>query len=931
MSRSLLRFVAPSCALLLTLVSADIAAAQANDDCSAATPILSLPFTVSSLDTTAATTGGGDPFPSCGVSNNNNVWYSFTAARDTSLEIDTGASDYDTVVTVYTGTCATLVETGCNDNTPSDSTSKVIMPLDEGDSVLISVSSRFAGGGTLTLSADESSPRYLKPVSLSEAVLSSDASPLGGSYGSITSAMALDGKTIGFTASTGGVFLRSGGVLTTIAASGDPTPAGGTFRTFGNPSVNGAGIVVFRATFDNGGAVSDGIFQYSGGVITSLFLENGASPDGGTYRIFRNDTVINDAGNVAFVARTTAGGARDRIFVFDGVVTTLMATEGVPCPCGGTINRIALGTPRGWDLSDTGINIVFFADAGGIGSHDGIFTSNGVSLTTIACHGAATPLGGTHSDVGDQPTLNSLGQVYFVSRISGGPVSSALWRYVGGITTAIAQPGTALATGGSITDLRADQTVATNAAGDVAFSAAVTGSARSVLFKTLAAALPSEVVGQADACPAGGTFESVDDELDLAPNGDIAFEASCTGDHGTFFVPLAGAVASHGLVADATAIGTGFRFLDPAVNGAAQSAFRGSRSGAYSVTCSHGVCAPPALALVAGGDAIPGPSGQHIDTILSETFNGVRDEQAFIAILAGTSFVDAVVRVEKGVLDVVAATGDTTPDGAGTYASFPTADDLSGELSQPSTARGVVAFFAALDHPTASSGIFARTKQGTFAIALDNDPAPDGDFFYIFGAPIVRKKSVVFVAQTGLNTCLFGVKRVGQPVTMLACENDPLPAPIVFLSSFLGTPSGTSTDAYFPADAAGGSVDACVFRTRKGVTSPFVCVDDPLVYGAFADDILGQTTNTGPVAESKGKGLLFVANGGLNSEDILIAVRKNVRYPMFVNAVSVGPVTGGTYNFNSFAPASMSKKTVALAVDITAGTVGSAVLVGELK
>jgi hypothetical protein len=108
------------CALVTGLVVAgSTATAFANDTCAAATAIPSLPFTAT-LDTTTATADPSDPVLSCtGLQELNSVWFTYTAERATTLEIDTLGSDYNTAVGVYTGSCAALSEIACPTTTTS--------------------------------------------------------------------------------------------------------------------------------------------------------------------------------------------------------------------------------------------------------------------------------------------------------------------------------------------------------------------------------------------------------------------------------------------------------------------------------------------------------------------------------------------------------------------------------------------------------------------------------------------------------------------------------------------------------------------------------------------------------------------------------------------------------------------------------------------
>ena len=88
-----------------------------------ATVISTSSFT-NEVDTSAATTEPLDPTPSCGNnSRDKSVWYRFTAPNPGTVTADTLDSDYDTILSTYTGSCAALsplLPDGCNDDDPRD-------------------------------------------------------------------------------------------------------------------------------------------------------------------------------------------------------------------------------------------------------------------------------------------------------------------------------------------------------------------------------------------------------------------------------------------------------------------------------------------------------------------------------------------------------------------------------------------------------------------------------------------------------------------------------------------------------------------------------------------------------------------------------------------------------------------------------------------
>src|ERR1051326_7058490 len=95
-------------------------AAPANDDCSNAIVVFSVPFT--NTQSTVGATNTGDPIPSCAIDFastphfGSGVWYKYTAVADGALFVDSFGSDFDTIIGVYSGVCGSLTEAGCNDD-----------------------------------------------------------------------------------------------------------------------------------------------------------------------------------------------------------------------------------------------------------------------------------------------------------------------------------------------------------------------------------------------------------------------------------------------------------------------------------------------------------------------------------------------------------------------------------------------------------------------------------------------------------------------------------------------------------------------------------------------------------------------------------------------------------------------------------------------
>jgi VCBS repeat-containing protein len=86
-----------------------------NDDFNAPTVIPSMPFTTSQ-NVTNATAAFDDPF--C-VGHSQTVWFAFTPTQNMVIEANTFGSNYDTTLSVYTGSRGSLTQLACNDDSGS--------------------------------------------------------------------------------------------------------------------------------------------------------------------------------------------------------------------------------------------------------------------------------------------------------------------------------------------------------------------------------------------------------------------------------------------------------------------------------------------------------------------------------------------------------------------------------------------------------------------------------------------------------------------------------------------------------------------------------------------------------------------------------------------------------------------------------------------
>jgi subtilisin family serine protease/Leucine-rich repeat (LRR) protein len=125
----------------------------ANDDFNSATLISAIPFT-DTVNTSWATTAGDDPVPSCGSNVGKTVWYKYTATGNSSFAFRTVGSDFDTVLSVWTGTRGALAEVACDDDGGGNLSSLVGVTTAPGTTYYVMVGGYDGDSGQLTLTIE---------------------------------------------------------------------------------------------------------------------------------------------------------------------------------------------------------------------------------------------------------------------------------------------------------------------------------------------------------------------------------------------------------------------------------------------------------------------------------------------------------------------------------------------------------------------------------------------------------------------------------------------------------------------------------------------------------------------------------------------------------------------------------------------------------
>ncbi len=192
-----------------------------------------------------------------------------------------------------------------------------------------------------------------------------------------------------------GIFISSGGVISTIADTNGP------FSEFGypvSPAINNEGTVIFGALLDNGNA---GIFASNGGAITTLTETNNPLS---SFSCFNALYAINNRGTVAFIT-TLDTGSCGVVTSGNGVITTIADTSG----------SFSSVIPYGINEEDT---VALFAqlDAGG----EGFFISSGAVTNKVIAIGDALFGSTVTSLYGITNGLNNSGQLSFYARLADG-------------------------------------------------------------------------------------------------------------------------------------------------------------------------------------------------------------------------------------------------------------------------------------------------------------------------------------------------------------------------------------------------------------------------------------------------------------------------------------------------------------------------------
>jgi hypothetical protein len=216
-----------------------------------------------------------------------------------------------------------------------------------------------------------------------------------------------------------GIFLASKGSVEKVVGAGDPAEVGGRFNEFINVSINARGEVAFEGRV-TGGHSSSGIFVASRSGLRKVAAVGDPTPVGGTFKDMALP-LINDREEVLFWAALEGSPVPAGLFLASGGTITKVTARGDPLPGGGRLSFIGLS----YSFNRSGVT-AFEAAVVGAAATNGIFVADKAKVTPVVLAGDPTPLGGRFTDL-SAPEIGPDGSVVFAAGVEGGQAASGLF------------------------------------------------------------------------------------------------------------------------------------------------------------------------------------------------------------------------------------------------------------------------------------------------------------------------------------------------------------------------------------------------------------------------------------------------------------------------------------------------------------------------
>jgi hypothetical protein len=259
---------------------------------------------------------------------------------------------------------------------------------------------------------------------------------------------------------------------------------------------------------------------------TTIAFLGDPAPGGGNFTFDFEPSVLNNRGEVPFVADVTTGG--EGVFVWLGGQLTQIMRSGQPAPGGGTFGFTELGRLGVNEGGDIAIPFSLEPfDFNPLAFNSGLFRFSHSTQTLSRVAGPGTPVpGGEHLEgVFFQTAMNNRGDIVFSGIVTGGDIDPTsppgeLGLGVGlfladkhGTISSVVRPGDP-APGGGTFDMAINGSI--NNGGDIAFGGHVAGDecidigfsicGESVYLKDAATGIIQSIAHQGDPAPGGGVF-----------------------------------------------------------------------------------------------------------------------------------------------------------------------------------------------------------------------------------------------------------------------------------------------------------------------------------------------------------------------------------------------------------------------------------------
>jgi hypothetical protein len=575
-----------------------------------------------------------------------------------------------------------------------------------------------------------------------------DASPLGLPFSRFSDVALDDRGRVAFIGTSTAIFRRTGGAIARVIGAGDGL-AGGVLAGVGAPALGGGACLGFRAVFVNGGPA---VFRRCDTHFEQIAAVGDPAPRGGAFVGFGTEVGVGPGGQVAFTALLDDASTGLFVAALAGGVSEVART-GSAAAAGGRLTAIRLA-----GVSASGrVGFCGLVSAGPAG----LFVWDGVQVRPLAVVNDASPGGGQFRSFGGA-TVNDADTWTFRATVSGGgsaafvPLDGVFRAQAAGpvpVFSTVVLEGDPSPLGGTFRQIPTSLMPSINASGTIAFRATLQQASASAAVFTAAPdgrLTPVVSIGQRivpdTGEPEGAALRRLGEAV-LGSDGSLLVRATLVGGTPGLFVARDGEVKALARLGEATDLGSGFRFADGSVRGAAETGlFLGLQDGVY-------VAGAPGLveAVAVLGDPTPlggtyagfeppagGPDGR---LVFGASIHGGKTSDALFAV--GRRGPVAIVRVDSRV-----------PGGGRIVDLFP---DTLDPITRVSIAPGSVAFHAALGDTRSNAGVFLRLAAGIRSVVRAGDRAPGGGEYLVFGTPAaMSRRRAAFVAQVrGEGTALF--------------------------------------------------------------------------------------------------------------------------------------------------------------------------------